>query len=68
MLNVHGVLGNGDGHDGSKTGTNVMVIIGATDDRIAALRRGNAPEVTVSASSKRPTEADTKESSDDHSA
>jgi len=31
--------------------TNVMVIVGATDDRIEALRRGNGPEITSSASS-----------------
>jgi len=31
--------------------TNVMVIVGATDDRIEALRRGNAPETAISASS-----------------
>ena len=56
--------------------TNVMVIVGATDDRIEALRRGNAPETAISASSNVSTsegeavkaESDTNESEDESSA
>ena len=46
-----------------------MVILGATDDRVEALRRGNTPEITVSASGDGVTaEGDTNEPSDEHSA